>query len=47
MMFSLAIDLSNTSWIDIGAVGLTSLVIFVIIGPKLWSELGPNAGPKP
>jgi hypothetical protein len=42
-----AIDLTGTSWIDIGAVGLTTLIIFAIIGPKLWNELGPKTEKKP
>ena len=39
MMFMLAVaDLSETSIIDIGAIGLTSFIIFAAIGPKLWRE---------
>ena len=32
------IDLAETSLIDWGAVGLTTAIIFLIIGPKLWRE---------
>ena len=39
-----AIDLAGTTLIDVGAVGLTTLIIFFFIGPKLWKELRVDAG---
>jgi len=33
------IDLVGATLTDWGAVGLTSVIIFAIIGPKLWREL--------
>lgn len=37
MMIALA-DLSKTSMTDVGAVCLTSLIIFAAVGPRLWKE---------
>jgi hypothetical protein len=39
-----AIELSGTTLIDLGAVGLTTLIIFFFIGPKLWKELRVDTG---
>ena len=34
-----AIELSELSLMDLGAVALTTLIILLFLGPKLWAEL--------
>ena len=37
-LFIAVADLSQTTIIDVGAVSLTTLIIFAAVGPRLWRE---------